>query len=103
MSHRFSKLTRRGLFTALACASFSGEMAAAEKGVTPELSGQWARNSFRFEPPLSGPGPVRRLRLPNDNANAFVGDYSNPILGPEAAERVKENGELQRRGIDYPT
>jgi hypothetical protein len=33
----------------------------------------------------------------------FVGDYTNPILKPQAAEIVKKHGEISRAGVTYPT
>ena len=32
----------------------------------------------------------------------LVGDYSNPILKPEAAEIVKKFGEISVAGLGYP-
>jgi hypothetical protein len=65
---------------------------------TPNFSGIWAHPYLTgFELPVSGPGPVRnKSRLPNGVANfqMLVGDYSNPILKPEAAEAVKKHGEI---------
>jgi hypothetical protein len=73
----------------------------------PNLSGRWAHPYLTgFEPPRSGPGPVRnRSRLPNGVANfqQLVGDYSNPILKPHAAEVVKKHGEISLAGGGYPT
>jgi hypothetical protein len=37
------------------------------------------------------------------NANQLVGDYTNPILKPEAAEVVKKHGEISLAGVGYPT
>src|SRR5580704_4098849 len=57
-----------------------------------------------FEPPLSGPGPiVSKLHRP-DGTPIFsaVGDYTNPILRPQAAEIVKKNGETELSGIAIP-
>src|SRR5262249_12166835 len=71
------------------------------------LSGRWAHPYLTgFEPPRSGPGPVRnRSRLPNGVANfqQLVGDYTNPILKPHAAEIVKKHGEISLAGEGYPT
>src|SRR4029077_6097570 len=58
------------------------------------------------EPPLSGPGPVRnrsRLRTGESNGSQLVGDYTNPILKPHAAEVVKQYGEISQKGVTYPT
>ena len=74
---------------------------------TPNLSGRWAHPYLTgFEPPRSGPGPVRnRSRLPSGVANfqQLVGDYTNPILKPHAAEIVKKHGEISLAGEGYPT
>jgi len=73
----------------------------------PDFSGPWARVSFPgFEPPLAGPGPVtNRLRAPNGAASPYgmVGDYTNPILKPWAAEIVKKRGEIELRGAHAPS
>src|SRR6266446_10621213 len=73
----------------------------------PDFSGIWWHPSLPgFEPPASGPGPVtNRSRLPNgvNNFNRLVGDYTNPILKPEAAEVVKQHGDISLKGNGYPT
>jgi hypothetical protein len=73
----------------------------------PDFSGIWAHPYLTgFEPPLSGPGPVKnKSRLPNGRANfgQLVGDYANPILKPQAAEAVKKHGEISLAGGGYPT
>jgi hypothetical protein len=37
------------------------------------------------------------------NVNQLVGDYTNPILKPQAAEVVKKHGEISLAGVGYPT
>jgi hypothetical protein len=73
----------------------------------PDFSTTWARLSLPgFEPPLSGPSPVtNRSRRPDGAGNLLqlVGDYTNPILKPQAAEIVKRAGEIALRGVGYPT
>src|SRR5271170_7470593 len=73
----------------------------------PDFSGIWAHPYLTgFEPPASGPGPVlNKSRLPNGVANfqKLVGDYTNPILKPHAAEIVKALGEISLAGGGYPT
>ena len=69
-----------------------------------------------FAPPLSGPGPVinkslrqqafdaEGLPIPNFQRRgqiSWIGDYTNPILKPAAAEAVKKKGE-KRRGRPDP-
>jgi hypothetical protein len=49
----------------------------------PDLTGQWGREFFGLETPLSGPGPIaNKSRLPTGQSNLrqLVGDYDNPIL-----------------------
>jgi hypothetical protein len=76
----------------------------------PDFSGTWAHPFLNgLEPPLSGPGPVRnraRGRGPQagvSSINQLVGDYTNPILQPWAAEVVKKLGESSLAGQAYPT
>jgi hypothetical protein len=72
----------------------------------PDFSGIWGRLSFPgFVPPLAGPGPVtNRLRAPNGASSFYglVGDYTNPILKPHAAEVVKNRGEIEQSGALAP-
>jgi hypothetical protein len=93
-----------------------------EAAAIPDFSGIWSHPSFPgFEPPASGPGPVvntmrrpqvagvdgRTLPEVNDvlvsNPALLVGDYTNPILKPEAAEVVKKHGEMEISGAGSPT
>jgi hypothetical protein len=77
----------------------------------PDFSGRWSHPYWPgFEPPASGPGPVtNRLRLREgpqkgvSNPNQLVGDYTNPILKPWAAEIVKQHGEAELNGLGSPT
>ena len=65
----------------------------------PDLSGIWSRPYFGVEPPLSGPGPV--MARPG-NRGRVVGDYTNPILKPHAADIVKKHGEIEVSGVAVP-
>jgi hypothetical protein len=77
----------------------------------PDMSGGWNHSSLNgLELPLSGPGPVtNRSRLRGGpqagvgNGGQLVGDYTNPILQPWAAELVKKRGEISLAGKGYPT
>ena len=73
----------------------------------PDFSGIWSHPYLTgFEPPRSGPGPVRNTsRLPNGTGKfqQLVGDYANPVLQPWAAEVVKKHGEISLSGNGYPT
>ncbi len=97
-------------------------VAPATSTTIPDLSGVWDHPSFPWlEPPASGPGPVtNRSRAPQRPAGStgsqsspptkdgvsdydqLVGDYTNPILQPWAAQVVKKFGELSLAGITYP-
>ena len=85
----------------------AGTAASATQGAAsvPDFSGIWWHPSLPgFEPPASGPGPVtnRSRRDGISDYNQLVGDYTNPILKPEAAEVVKKHGELSLAGVTYP-
>jgi hypothetical protein len=90
----------------------------------PDFSGIWNHPAFPwFEPPASGPGPVtNKVRWPRlfgspaagtlalpplkngdgiSDYDQLVGDYTNPILQPWAAEVVKKFGEMSLAGITY--
>jgi hypothetical protein len=83
----------------------------------PDLSGVWTKPYLGWEMPLSGPGPVTnkvRRRQSSDvdgrpwpaataplvnTAARLMGDYSNPILKPAAAQEVKRRGENELHGM----
>jgi hypothetical protein len=76
----------------------------------PDFSGIWGHPYIPgFEPPASGPGPVtNRSRQRQGQRNVsdprqFVGDYTNPILKPQAAEIVKRHGDISLAGLGFPT
>jgi hypothetical protein len=88
----------------------------------PDFSGVWGNPYlYGIEPPLSDPGPVvnksrrrqaldvdgRRLPAANaplvSSALQLVGDYTNPILTPAAAEVVKKHAEMSLAGLGYPS
>src|SRR5712675_1401729 len=80
----------------------------AERGAqsVPDFSGIWAHPYLTgFEPPASGPGPVTNKSRRNGvgNFQQLVGDYTNPILKPAAADVVKKHGEISLAGRGYPT
>src|SRR5260370_447027 len=70
----------------------------------PDFSGIWWHPSLPgFEPPASGHGPVPNRTRRNGVSDYYqlVGDYTNPILKPHAAEIVKKFGELSLAGETY--
>jgi hypothetical protein len=106
MNAQWDFLSLLTLIVAVA-APAAGQPAAA----IPDISGSWNHAALNgLELPLSGPGPVRnrsRMRAGpqagvGDRAQ-LVGDYTNPILRPWAAEVVKKFGEMSLAGKGYPT
>jgi hypothetical protein len=71
----------------------------------PDFSGTWLHTLPGFEPLPSGPTAlVNRSRRPNGTGEILKlnGDYTNPILKPEAAGVVKKHAELGLNGIGDP-
>jgi hypothetical protein len=101
-----------------------GQGGGSEEGAAPipNFTGLWNHPAFPwFEPPASGPGPVtNKMRWPQQpgglagsvalppvaegisDYDRLVGDYTNPILQPWAAEAVKKFGDMSIAGITYP-
>ncbi len=88
----------------------------------PDFSGTWSHPYIpAYEPPRSGSGPVtnrvrvrqafgddgrplpRTSNMPVSNISRLVGDYTNPILKPEAAEILRKRGEDSLAGRNYLT
>ncbi len=66
----------------------------------PDFSGYWGRNSVDPAPPASGPGPV------TNRTRTFymrIGDETNPILKPQAADAVKKAGAVSATGENFAT
>lgn len=62
----------------------------------PDLSGVWTHANPGFEPLAGGPTSlINRSRRPNGTGDGLKleGDYTNPILKPEAARIVREHGQ----------
>src|ERR1700730_17567337 len=105
-------ITGRKFTTLIATAIALPALALANtSAATPDFSGMWARNSFNFEAPPSGPGPIANLRRVGADASRpilggdpvpLVGDYTNRILTPYAAEKVRRMGEFSVSGHDIP-
>jgi hypothetical protein len=72
----------------------------------PDFSGVWRHGNLPWMvPPASGPGPVTNRSRDSggtSNYSELVGDYTNPILQPWAAEVVKKFGERSIAGVTYP-
>src|SRR5262249_28749792 len=74
----------------------------------PDFSGIWRHGSLPWMvPPAAGPGPVTNRSRRKDNGTSnydqLVGDYTNPILKPWAADVVKKFGEVSLAGITFPS
>jgi hypothetical protein len=74
----------------------------------PDFSGIWRHGTLPWlVPPASGPGPVTNRSRRKDNGvsnyDQLVGDHTNPILQPWAAEVVKKQGELSLAGVTFPS
>jgi hypothetical protein len=105
------------VLAAIATPAFAQVVAADQTGIAPtaapipDFSGSWNHTSLNgLELPLSGPGPVRNRSRRRAGAQAgvgdstrLVGDYTNPILQPWAADVVKKFGEISLAGRGYPT
>jgi hypothetical protein len=71
----------------------------------PDFAGIWMHPFLGFEPPRTGPGPIRNIERVASGAGNFgllVGDYTSPILKPDAAETVRQHGEISRTGYIFP-
>ena len=99
------KISRMSL-ARLACSSIVVFTAVWPTGIvagaapTPDLSGEWGRNSLGYLPPESGPGPI--VSITHDTNNE-IGDLTNPILKPAARNLLEKNMDMRRNGINYPT
>jgi len=72
----------------------------------PDFAGLWWHPSLPGPEPLSsGPTTVTNRSRSNGTSDysKLVGDYTNPILKPAAAEIVKKHGELSQAGVVYPS
>ena len=110
MSRNFFFALTLAVTTSMAAPAQTQTPAAAKAqsaAAVPNFSGLWRHPTLPgFEPPASGPGPVRNLsrtRTGTSNFAELVGDYSSPILKPWAAEIVKKHGEISKAGLIYPT
>ena len=89
----------------IAVPTLMGPTWAAENIAIPDFTGLWGRNSLAYETPSAGLGPVENSsRLPSGarDRTMLVGDVTNPILTPNAAQIVKRFGEISRSGIGFP-
>src|ERR1700704_5601575 len=100
-------MRRRELFlvVTLAAAAATPSFGQSHSPAIPDFAGNWWHPSLPgFEPMAAGPRPVtnRARRNGVSNYDQLVGDYTNPILKPEAAQIVKKHGELSLAGVTYP-
>jgi hypothetical protein len=68
----------------------------------PDFSGLWTHSwklPGAFEPPLSGPGPVRDdPKHPHRDNGPWAADWSNPILKPQTRARLQRISEGELNG-----
>jgi len=98
-------LIRAAVCSTIICSPFllAAQAQSADRAAPiPDFTGTWARQAFDLERPPSGPGPIQNTRhRPSgigSNIQVLVGDYTNPILKPEAAESVKRMGQIYVSG-----
>ena len=79
--------------------------AAESTNAVADFSGYWARPgpgryAATFDPPIHGPGPVVFSAEAGEDRQGmpFIGDDTNPILLPHAAEAVRAQRDRYRRG-----
>ena len=91
---------------AIALAAPGSGQSAAPAAPVPDFSGIWDHPALPgFEPLATGPTSLRNRSRRNGVSNPLqlVGDYTNPILKPHAAEVVRKHGEISLAGASYPT
>ena len=99
--------TIAGLISAAAVAwpVSAADSAAPVPDLGPDFAGVWARMTFAAEPAVAGPGPLLNRMHRADgvsDGSKLVGDYTDPILKPAAAEHVKRQGEISITGVPFP-
>src|SRR6266566_5746009 len=99
MAHRRQGIAI-GALSAGAIAASMPALSATNAAPIPDFSGIWGRTSVDYEPPPTGAGPVM-----NKTRTFYmrVGDDTNPILKPQAAEKVREAGAISQTGVNFPT
>src|SRR4051812_46779483 len=111
MKAKLLRVLGAAVVTFVSTAMFVRTSTSAESGSpAPDFSGIWARVGMDPELLPSGPRPLVNLRRPMDDPHVngggdplpLVGDYTNPILRPQAAAAVKKAGELSEGGKINP-
>jgi hypothetical protein len=93
------------LAAAIVTPAFAQSDASKSAKSIPDFSGTWLHTLPGFEPLPSGPTAlINRSRRANGTGDILKlnGDYTNPILKPEAASVVKKHAELGLNGIGDP-
>jgi len=91
-------------FTAVVATPTLGDGSESAKSI-PDFSGVWLHTLPGFEPLPTGPTAlINRSRRDNGTGDILKlnGDYTNPILKPEAAAIVKKHAQLGLNGIGDP-
>ena len=103
----FTKHLGRAALGFVSTVLFVGSATSVETSASvPALSGHWGRTNFNLEQLPSGPRFIANtLKKPDgtiDDDRARVGDFTNPILRPEAAAILRQHGEFSRAGNSIP-
>jgi hypothetical protein len=99
------KRTQTLIAVIVASIPLSPLMGAERVAPIPDFSGYWGRDSLHLELPLSGPGPVVNMMHTAAgimDMSMLMGDYTNPIVKPEAAAILKQRGEQSLAGKSVP-
>jgi hypothetical protein len=94
------------LLVLMAAATTPARAQTATTAAVPDFSGIWWHPSLPgLEPLASGPTSLvnRSRRNGVSNYDQLVGDFTNPILKPQAAAIVKKFGEQSLSGITFPS
>jgi hypothetical protein len=89
----------------MTCSALVWPGRAADRVPVPDFSGPWARTSLGFESPATGRGPIKnRVTRPDGTSNfgRLVGDYTDPLLKPQAAAALKALGDISLRNEAFP-
>src|SRR5258708_19644380 len=102
------KLLLWATLIAASAMSVSPIAAGASAASVPDFSGTWRHGTLPWLiPPASGPGPVtNKSRSPDDGTSDYgqlVGDYTNPILQPSAANAATKKRHLSPAPKASPT
>ncbi len=101
-------MTHRHILLVLAATIAASSPIAAQPSsdaAIPDLAGMWSHPWLPgYEPLASGPTSLVNMSRRDGVSNVLqlVGDYNNPILKPETADKVKKFGEMSKAYFGFP-